>query len=322
MPTPTTYTYSISGNFPNHAVAPDRLTVEIDQSTIVTALVSITTDGDNCYILFKDVLSVGDKATLDAIVAAHSGIPLPLAVQPVSLISLAAPNGQSPTTTGRAVGYVATSAVTNQAVRGTPYTPQGVNAQRSVVSTSANDTSAGSGARTIILNYLTAGFVLKSETIVLNGLTPVNTVNTDIAYVESIQVATVGAGQVNAGTINLFVGLNGTGAIWASAAPGDQGTAWAHHYVPAGVTCYVMNLVAGATVVAGVSNLVHQASLATPNAATTQIGSPIVHPAAGQWDHDFPLWLPFVGPDFIWVNELPVAATPSKTWAAFEYVQF
>jgi hypothetical protein len=83
-----------------------------------------------------------------------------------------------------------------------------------------------------------------------------------------------------------------------------------------------MNLVAGGTVVAGVSNLVHQPSLATPGAATTQIGSPIVHPAAGQWDHSFPLWLPVNGPDFIWVNEQPVAVTPNKTWAAFEYVQF
>jgi len=322
MATPTTYTYSISIDFPNHKVAPDRLTLEIRSSTIVTALDSITTVGDACNILFKDVLSVGDKATLDAIVAAHSGVPLPLSAQPVALISLAAPNGQSPSTTGRAVGYVATNSVANQAVRATPYVPQGVNAQRSVVSTNANDTAAGSGARTIILNYLTAAFVLKSETIALNGLTPVNTVNTDIAYVESIQNATVGVGQVNAGTINLFVGTNGTGAIWASAAPGDQGTAWAHHYVPAGVTCYVMNLVAGGTAVAGVCNLVHQASLATPNAATVQIGSPIVHPAAGQWDHAFPLWLPVVGPDFIWINELPVAATPSRTWAAFEYVQF
>jgi hypothetical protein len=322
MATPTTYTYSISGNFPNHAVAPDRLTLEINQSSIVTALVSITTNGDACNILFKDVLSVGDKATLDALVAAHSGVPLPLSVQPVSLYSLTSPNGQFPKSTGRAFGYVATSSVANQAVRATPYTPQGVGAQRSVVSTSANDTAAGSGAQTIILNYLTTAFVLKSETLALNGLTPVNTVNTDIAYVESIQVATVGAGQVNAGTINLLTGTNGAGTIWGSAAPGDQGSMWAHHYIPAGVTCYVMNLVAGGTVVAGVTNLVHQPSLATPGAATAQIGSPIVHPAVGQWDHNFPLWLPVVGPDFIWVNEQPVAVTPSKTWAAFEYVQF
>jgi len=322
MATPTTYTYSISGNFPNHAVAPDRLTLEIRTSSIVTALDSITTIGDACNILFKDVLSVGDKATLDAIVAAHSGVPLPLSSQPVSLISLSAHSGQTPLLTGRAVGYVATTTATNQAVRGTPYSPQGVNAQRSVASNNANDTAGGSGAGTIVLNYLTAAFVLKSETIVLDGVTPVNTINTDIAYVESIQAATVGAGQVNAGIISLFVGINGTGAVWASVAPGDQGTAWAHHYVPAGATCYVTNLVAGATAVAGVCNLVHQASLAVPNAPTTQIGSPVVHPAAGQWDHSFPLWLPVVGPDLIWVNELPVAATPSKTWAAFEYVQF
>jgi hypothetical protein len=322
MPTPTTYTFSIQNNFPNHAVAPDRLTLEIDESSIVTGLISITTNGDACFILFKDVLSGTDQTTLNAIVAAHSGVPLPSAAQPVSLFSLVAPTGQLPRSTGRAVGYVATSSTGNQVVRATTYTPQGVNGQRSVASSNANDTASGTGAQTIVLNYLTSAFVLKSETIALNGLTPVNTVGTDIAYVESIQVATVGANQVNLGVISLFTGTNGTGTVWASAAIGDQGTAWAHHYVPANVTCFVTSLVAGATVVAGVANLVHQPSLATPGAATSQIGSPIVHPAVGQWDHNFPLWLPVTGPDLIWINEQPLAATSSKTWAAFEYVQF
>src|SRR5512135_2328684 len=42
---------------------------------------------------------------------------------------------------GRAQGYTATSAATGKAIRATTYTPQGANAQRSVNSTSANDTA-------------------------------------------------------------------------------------------------------------------------------------------------------------------------------------
>lgn len=77
MPTPTKYTYSISSDFPNEAVATDRLTEEIQSSSIVTALDYIATSGDDCDIWFKDPLSAGDETTLDGIVAVHSGEPLP-----------------------------------------------------------------------------------------------------------------------------------------------------------------------------------------------------------------------------------------------------
>lgn len=72
----TKYTYSISADFPNHKVDPARLQNEIRASDIVTALCYISTSGDACDCFFKADLSVGDKATLDAIVAAHSGEPL------------------------------------------------------------------------------------------------------------------------------------------------------------------------------------------------------------------------------------------------------
>lgn len=73
----TKYTYSIQNDFPNHKVAIDRLTQEIQASSIVTALDYISTADDDCDIWFKDALSVGDETTLDGIVATHSGVPLP-----------------------------------------------------------------------------------------------------------------------------------------------------------------------------------------------------------------------------------------------------
>ena len=72
----TSYTYQIQ-NFPNQKVSSDRLISEIRASSIVIAVDYVNTDTSSCHVFFKDVLSDGDKNTLDAIVAAHSGDPLP-----------------------------------------------------------------------------------------------------------------------------------------------------------------------------------------------------------------------------------------------------
>ena len=88
----TQYKYSIQNDFPNRRVAPDRLTLEIQQSVIVTALDHIDTIGDVCEIWFKDVLSAGDKIILDGVFATHSGDPLPQNVaSPVQLYSNGSP---------------------------------------------------------------------------------------------------------------------------------------------------------------------------------------------------------------------------------------
>ena len=78
------YTYPIAA-FPNHKVASDRLTQEIQGSVILTALDYINTNADDCDIWFRDTLSTGDKGILDSLVASHSGEPLPQPVQAVSL---------------------------------------------------------------------------------------------------------------------------------------------------------------------------------------------------------------------------------------------
>ena len=75
------YTYSVSVNFPNHKVDPDRLTKEIrDNEAITVALDDILVVGDACTINFRAALPetpIDEHAELDAIVAAHSGEPLP-----------------------------------------------------------------------------------------------------------------------------------------------------------------------------------------------------------------------------------------------------
>src|SRR5579885_2351141 len=75
----------------------------------------------------------------------------------------------TPFTVGQATGYVTTASTSGTIIRATAYAPQGTNAQRSLVSTSANDTSAGTGARTITINYLNTSFQLKTDVVTMNG---------------------------------------------------------------------------------------------------------------------------------------------------------
>jgi len=69
----TKYSYTISSEFPNGVVNIDRLTIEVRDSGISTALEYIAIDGGECEIWFKSDLSTKDETTLDGLVAVHSG---------------------------------------------------------------------------------------------------------------------------------------------------------------------------------------------------------------------------------------------------------
>lgn len=75
--------------------------------------------------------------------------------------------------------------------------------QMQVVSTSANDTAAGTGVRTLLIHYLDANYAVQSESVTMNGTTPVNTVATNILRVQEMHVFTLGSGVAAAGTITL-----------------------------------------------------------------------------------------------------------------------
>lgn len=225
-------------------------------------------------------------------------------------------------TANRVQGYTTTSATSGKVIRATTYTPQGTNAQRSINSTSASDTSAGTGARTVTINYLDTSFVSHSETVTLNGTTAVATVGTNIAFIESIAVASVGSGGGNVGTIQVWTANNGTGSVWGSIAASDNQTFWAHHYVPSGATCYLLAFTCGATVVAGQTNLNHSGNPLSTNVPQLQIGPTLMHAAAAPWDHDFEVPLAVTGPDLIWLVERPTATTASTALGGFEYIQF
>jgi hypothetical protein len=171
-------------------------------------------------------------------------------------------------------GRVATAAITKVFVRATTYNEPTAQAQRSISSSSANDSSAGTGARTILIKYLNNAGIFLTETITLNGTTPVNTVATDIRYIEQIDVLTVGSGGTNAGTITLFVGTGGTGGTIGTIAVGDKQTFWAHHYVQAGKICNITGLSCshnGTVVGSGAVFTIEAQDLVTANAASVQV---------------------------------------------------
>ena len=75
--------------------------------------------------------------------------------------------------------------------------------QMEIVSSSVNDTAAGTGIQSVTLYYLDDAFAEKTEDITLDGTNVVATAATDIYRVLSLRAKTVGTGGSAAGTITL-----------------------------------------------------------------------------------------------------------------------
>jgi len=120
-----------------------------------------------------------------------------------------------------------------------------------ILSASASDTAAGTGARTFTLNGLDANFNPISETLTMAGVTPVQTTKSYIR-VNSLTIATAGSGGVNAGDVTLRV--TGAGANQAIARAGYGYAKSAIYTVPTGFQLLVTDLLFG---VAGNGNAVN-----------------------------------------------------------------
>lgn len=80
--------------------------------------------------------------------------------------------------------------------------PADAGIQMTVRSASANDTAAGTGVRTVEINYLDASGIEQTEVVTTNG-GAVNTVATDIRRVNYFHTVTAGSGGSAAGNISL-----------------------------------------------------------------------------------------------------------------------
>ena len=112
-----------------------------------------------------------------------------------------------------------------------------------VSSSDAADVSpSGTGARTVQITGLNANYFEVSETVVLNGQTAVNTVNSYL-YVNGLTVTSVGSGGANAGNINVGTGNVTSGVpavLYDIIAIGYNNRTTGHYCVPAGYTGFLV----------------------------------------------------------------------------------
>ena len=110
-----------------------------------------------------------------------------------------------------------------------------------VSSSSASDTSAGTGARTILVAGLDANYNSISEIVTLNGQTAVNTVNSYLR-IQYTELLTTGSGNTQAGTIYIGTGTVTAGVpatiYWQSDLTYNN-FSFAGFTVPAGYTAYI-----------------------------------------------------------------------------------
>jgi len=110
-----------------------------------------------------------------------------------------------------------------------------------VSSSSANDTSAGTGARTVELFGLDADYDEINEIVTLNGQTAVNTTQSFLRVYRMI-VRSAGTGGTNAGVIYAGTGTVTAGVPankYATVAVGDGQSLMALWTVPRGYTAYL-----------------------------------------------------------------------------------
>jgi len=110
-----------------------------------------------------------------------------------------------------------------------------------ISSSSTDDASAGTGARTVYIEGVDGSYNIVSETVVLNGQTAVNTTNSYL-YVNSFYVVTAGSGGANAGNINAGTGTVTSGVpavLYDIIATGYNNRTTGHYCVPAGYTGYM-----------------------------------------------------------------------------------
>ena len=81
--------------------------------------------------------------------------------------------------------------------------------QISVKSSSASDTSAGTGIRTVEVHYIKADGTAASEELTMNGTTGVNTTDTDIIHVQYMHALTVGSNGVGVGNVTAYATVGG-----------------------------------------------------------------------------------------------------------------
>lgn len=107
-----------------------------------------------------------------------------------------------------------------------------------IVSSSANDAAAGTGARTVKITYIDALGAETSTTVTMNGTTPVSLGAIRMLAVQYMEVVTNGSGLTAAGNITLRTVTVGT--QWEMILAAYNRSMSAQYMVPVGFTAYLV----------------------------------------------------------------------------------
>jgi hypothetical protein len=113
--------------------------------------------------------------------------------------------------------------------------------QMTVSSADADDTSAGTGARTVLITGLDANYAVISETVTMNGQTAVTTTNSFLR-INAMLVTTAGTSLANEGIIYIGTGTVTSGVpatVYNVIAAGFNNATSSQYTVPAGYTGYL-----------------------------------------------------------------------------------
>lgn len=214
-----------------------------------------------------------------------------------------------------AVGYTANNAAASKVLRPAAgfvfYASPG---QRSILSSSANDTGAGTGAQIVQYTFYDGNMNGPfTGQVTMNGVTAVNTPDTNIQFIESLQVLQVGSGGGNAGTISINSAPAGGGSSFSCIATGDNATFWAHHFISSGKRCYLFGMDIAGSLQPGSMVIFSTGDPRSTNLPQVNVSGTKRH-AAGP-SLPIPLAVPIIipGPNFIFMSETPDAATVTGT---------
>lgn len=161
--------------------------------------------------------------------------------------------------------------------------------QMQLVSSSASDTGAGTGAQQILIDYLTSpgsasGFKRFTETVTLNGTTPVNTVAMDIYRIERISISRAGVTLTAAGNISLQ--SVGGATTFERIEAGTNASRTLIHFIPRGFQSLTTDMMVGTTTSGGV-RFVLEASVEDSAGNVSFFGQKEVGFADGNFNRSF-----------------------------------
>lgn len=186
-----------------------------------------------------------------------------------------------------------------------------------ITSTSVNDTSAGTGMRTVLIRGVNASYVATSETITMNGTSNVATVNSYL-HIHLMQSQSAGSGGVNAGTITATAQTDAT--VTCSMAVGTGQSESAIYLVPTGYTAYIMKIRArmnNATANSAATVSLYTIPFGLALQLKTSIG--INNSGSSFIELDYTASAPFVVPEKSWIKLRCDSVTNNNTDVQGEY---